>query len=76
VNNAKPTCEASFEAHIDWVNDITLVQELLISCSSDKTVKAWRATAKGDTHGQITTSPLRANTTPRSDAKGNAGRIG
>lgn len=64
MNNAKPTCEASFEAHIDWVNDIALVQELLISCSSDKTVKAWRATAKGDPYIQLAPSHLRANATP------------
>eukprot|EP00271_Cylindrocystis_brebissonii_P020851 TRINITY_DN713_c0_g2_i5.p1 TRINITY_DN713_c0_g2~~TRINITY_DN713_c0_g2_i5.p1 ORF type:complete len:1017 (-),score=193.27 TRINITY_DN713_c0_g2_i5:791-3841(-) len=32
----------TMESHVDWVNDLTMVgSELLLSCSSDTTIKAW-----------------------------------
>ena len=47
VSGGKPVCEASFEGHTDWVNDIVLTGDLLASCSSDATVKLWRAHSSG-----------------------------
>ncbi|XP_078444046.1 transducin/WD40 repeat-like superfamily protein [Wolffia australiana] len=35
------TCSATFESHVDWVNDIVLVGDKLVSCSSDTTIKVW-----------------------------------
>ena len=43
----RPSCAASYEGHIDWVNDIALVNDLLVSCSSDRTVKVWKADKGG-----------------------------
>lgn len=37
------TCTATFESHIDWVNDAVLSGETLVSCSSDATIKTWGA---------------------------------
>lgn len=37
------TCTATFESHIDWVNDAVLSGETLVSCSSDTTIKTWGA---------------------------------
>eukprot|EP00951_Prasinocladus_malaysianus_P004844 scaffold34207_cov34-Prasinocladus_malaysianus.AAC.2 len=37
--------EASFERHVDWVNDIELLGGLLVSCSSDRTVNVWEASS-------------------------------
>ncbi|KAF8066279.1 wdr48 [Scenedesmus sp. PABB004] len=45
VGGGRPVCSASFEGHIDWVNDVLLFGERLVSCSSDRTVKVW---ATGD----------------------------
>ncbi|XP_076946113.1 uncharacterized protein LOC143617437 [Bidens hawaiensis] len=40
--NEDATCSATFESHVDWVNDAVLVGgNTLISCSSDTTVKTW-----------------------------------
>ena len=44
---ATPSFEASLESHCDWVNDLALVDELLFSCSADKTIKLWQADAPG-----------------------------
>ncbi|RYR52566.1 hypothetical protein Ahy_A06g027464 isoform B [Arachis hypogaea] len=38
------TCSATFESHVDWVNDAVLVGDnTLVSCSSDTTLKTWNA---------------------------------
>eukprot|EP00240_Pyramimonas_obovata_P001515 CAMPEP_0118930588 /NCGR_PEP_ID=MMETSP1169-20130426/7222_1 /TAXON_ID=36882 /ORGANISM="Pyramimonas obovata, Strain CCMP722" /LENGTH=495 /DNA_ID=CAMNT_0006872965 /DNA_START=141 /DNA_END=1624 /DNA_ORIENTATION=+ len=37
-----PTFECSLEGHTDWVNDVALLDNTLLSCSSDTTVKVWR----------------------------------
>eukprot|EP00878_Enallax_costatus_P026171 GHUV01028056.1.p1 GENE.GHUV01028056.1~~GHUV01028056.1.p1 ORF type:complete len:268 (+),score=92.17 GHUV01028056.1:306-1109(+) len=47
VNQAQPSCETSFEGHIDWVNDVLLLYDKLVTCSSDKTVKLWQAGDEG-----------------------------
>ncbi|KAD0637534.1 hypothetical protein E3N88_43948 [Mikania micrantha] len=48
LNEDGATCSASFESHLDWVNDAVLVGgNTLISCSSDTTVKAWDCFSKG-----------------------------
>ena len=31
----------SFEGHADWVSDILVYQNKLITCSYDKTIKIW-----------------------------------
>ncbi|CAM6097082.1 unnamed protein product [Calypogeia fissa] len=37
-------CRATFESHVDWVNDVVLTGvDTLVSCSSDTTLKTWRA---------------------------------
>ncbi|KAI3734414.1 hypothetical protein L6452_13882 [Arctium lappa] len=42
------TCSATFESHVDWVNDAVLVGgNTLVSCSSDTTVKAWDCFSNG-----------------------------
>lgn len=42
------SCSATFESHIDWVNDTVLVGgNTLVSCSSDTTVKAWNCSSDG-----------------------------
>ncbi|XP_057425091.1 uncharacterized protein LOC130718507 isoform X1 [Lotus japonicus] len=42
------TCSATFEAHVDWVNDAVLVGDsTLVSCSSDTTLKTWDAFSTG-----------------------------
>ena len=40
---APPALEASFEGHVDWVNDLALMGELLVSASSDRTLRVWSA---------------------------------
>ncbi|XP_069144231.1 uncharacterized protein [Solanum lycopersicum] len=42
------TCCATFESHIDWVNDTVLTgNNTLVSCSSDTTVKVWNGLSEG-----------------------------
>ncbi|KAK3005843.1 hypothetical protein RJ639_015776 [Escallonia herrerae] len=42
------TCSATFESHVDWVNDAVLAGgNTLVSCSSDTTVKAWNCLSDG-----------------------------
>ncbi|KAI5067554.1 hypothetical protein GOP47_0018082 [Adiantum capillus-veneris] len=36
-------CTGTFESHVDWVNDVVLSGETLVSCSSDTTIKTWGA---------------------------------
>lgn len=47
--SGRPRCGARFEGHIDWVNGLALVSsQLLASCSSDRTVKLWKAASTGE----------------------------
>ncbi|XP_028780867.1 WD repeat-containing protein 48 [Neltuma alba] len=42
------TCSATFESHVDWVNDAVIVGDrTLVSCSSDATLKTWDALSDG-----------------------------
>lgn len=42
------TCSATFESHVDWVNDAVLVGDnTLVSCSSDTTLKTWNSLSDG-----------------------------
>ncbi|KAJ7978062.1 WD repeat-containing protein [Quillaja saponaria] len=42
------TCSATFESHVDWVNDAVLAgDDTLVSCSSDSTLKTWNAFSDG-----------------------------
>lgn len=42
------TCSATFESHVDWVNDAVLVGDnTLVSCSSDTTLKTWNCLSDG-----------------------------
>ncbi|KAM0019604.1 putative transcription factor WD40-like family [Helianthus debilis subsp. tardiflorus] len=48
LNEEDATCLATFESHVDWVNDAVLVGEnTLVSCSSDTTVKTWDCLSSG-----------------------------
>lgn len=42
--------EASFDGHADWVNDIALIGDLLITCSNDQTVRLWKAGSDNGKH--------------------------
>ncbi|XP_068659553.1 uncharacterized protein [Aristolochia californica] len=41
------TCSATFESHVDWVNDAVFAGETLVSCSSDTTLKTWNCLSDG-----------------------------
>ncbi|KAG8384397.1 hypothetical protein BUALT_Bualt04G0113800 [Buddleja alternifolia] len=42
------TCSATFESHVDWVNEAILTGDnTLVSCSSDATVKVWNGLSDG-----------------------------
>ncbi|KAH9688377.1 WD REPEATS REGION domain-containing protein [Citrus sinensis] len=42
------SCSATFESHVDWVNDAVLVGDnTLVSCSSDTTLKTWNCSSDG-----------------------------
>ncbi|KAK1288123.1 hypothetical protein QJS10_CPB19g00624 [Acorus calamus] len=41
------SCSATFESHVDWVNDAVLAGDTLVSCSSDTTVKTWNCLSDG-----------------------------
>ncbi|XP_010909218.2 uncharacterized protein [Elaeis guineensis] len=41
------TFSATFESHVDWVNDAVLAGNTLVSCSSDTTVKVWNCLSDG-----------------------------
>ncbi|EFJ45588.1 hypothetical protein VOLCADRAFT_94069 [Volvox carteri f. nagariensis] len=49
VAGPEPVLEASFDGHADWVNDLALIGDLLITCSNDQTVRLWKA---GSDNGQ------------------------
>ncbi|GAX75270.1 hypothetical protein CEUSTIGMA_g2715.t1 [Chlamydomonas eustigma] len=54
VAGPQPWWEASFDGHTDWVNDIVLYNDILMSCSNDKTVKIWRGTSQGNVLSTLT----------------------
>ncbi|XP_022745950.1 WD repeat-containing protein 48-like isoform X2 [Durio zibethinus] len=42
------TCSATFESHVDWVNDTVMAGDnTLVSCSSDTTLKTWNCLSDG-----------------------------
>ncbi|KAJ8753520.1 hypothetical protein K2173_022761 [Erythroxylum novogranatense] len=42
------TCSATFESHVDWVNDAVLAGDnTLVSCSSDTSLKMWNCLSDG-----------------------------
>ncbi|KAK8589383.1 hypothetical protein V6N12_023781 [Hibiscus sabdariffa] len=42
------TCSATFESHVDWVNDTVIAGDnALVSCSSDTTLKMWNCLSDG-----------------------------
>lgn len=41
------TCSATFESHVDWVNDAVIAGDTLVSCSSDTTLKIWNCFSDG-----------------------------
>ncbi|KAF5831344.1 WD40-repeat-containing domain protein [Dunaliella salina] len=36
-----PVCKGSLEGHTDWVNDVALLEDRVLSCSNDRTVRVW-----------------------------------
>ncbi|KXZ53891.1 hypothetical protein GPECTOR_6g809 [Gonium pectorale] len=49
VAGPEPVLETSFDGHADWVNDLALIGDLLITASNDQTVRLWKA---GSDNGQ------------------------
>ncbi|CAL9077236.1 uncharacterized protein LOC135585291 isoform X3 [Musa acuminata AAA Group] len=47
LNNTEASYSATFESHVDWVNDAVLAGNTLVSCSSDATVKTWNSLSDG-----------------------------
>ncbi|KAK6152720.1 hypothetical protein DH2020_012359 [Rehmannia glutinosa] len=48
VSEDRATFSATFESHVDWVNDAVLTGgNTLVSCSSDATVKVWNCLSDG-----------------------------
>ena len=47
LQEKQPVLEASFEGHNDWVNDIIVLEDVLVSCSSDTIIKLWKADESG-----------------------------
>ncbi|VAI29553.1 unnamed protein product [Triticum turgidum subsp. durum] len=45
--NGDANFSATFESHVDWVNDAIIVGQNLVSCSSDTTLKVWNCLADG-----------------------------
>eukprot|EP00879_Flechtneria_rotunda_P018080 GHRR01018953.1.p1 GENE.GHRR01018953.1~~GHRR01018953.1.p1 ORF type:complete len:757 (+),score=249.11 GHRR01018953.1:300-2570(+) len=43
VEAGQPKCVANYEGHTDWVNDVLLFQDKLVTCSSDRTVRIWQS---------------------------------
>lgn len=43
VTGPEPVLEASFDGHADWVNDLAIIGDLLLTCSNDQTVRLWKA---------------------------------
>ncbi|KAK4755477.1 hypothetical protein SAY87_009234 [Trapa incisa] len=48
LNKNSATCSATFESHVDWVNDLVFSGDnVLVSCSSDTTLKVWNCFSEG-----------------------------
>ncbi|WOL07724.1 hypothetical protein Cni_G16471 [Canna indica] len=47
LTDSEASCSATFESHCDWVNDAVMAGDMLVSCSSDKTVKIWNSLSDG-----------------------------
>ncbi|KAL9235101.1 hypothetical protein vseg_009894 [Gypsophila vaccaria] len=48
LDQGTASCSASFESHVDWVNDaVVLGGHTLVSCSSDTTLKTWNCLSDG-----------------------------
>lgn len=48
LSDGDATFSATFEGHVDWVNDAVLVsRDTLVSCSSDTTLKVWDCLSEG-----------------------------
>ncbi|CAM0950116.1 unnamed protein product [Alopecurus aequalis] len=45
--NGDANFSATFESHVDWVNDAIIVGQNLVSCSSDTTLKVWNCLSDG-----------------------------
>ena len=43
----QPSLEADYEGHVDWVNDLALLGDALVSCSNDRTLRVWSASKEG-----------------------------
>ncbi|KAJ7525110.1 hypothetical protein O6H91_17G036800 [Diphasiastrum complanatum] len=49
VGSDAAVCCATFESHVDWVNDVVQTgSDMIVSCSSDTTLKAWKAFSSGE----------------------------
>ncbi|KAJ6305761.1 hypothetical protein OIU78_021151 [Salix suchowensis] len=47
-NGYSASCSATYESHVDWVNDVVLAGDsTLVSCSSDTTLKTWNCLSDG-----------------------------
>jgi len=49
----QPSFEATYEGHSNWVNDITVLEDILVSCSSDMTVQFWKTDHTGECQVQM-----------------------
>ncbi|GJN13710.1 hypothetical protein PR202_gb00446 [Eleusine coracana subsp. coracana] len=47
LNDGDASFSATFESHVDWVNDSIIVGQKLVSCSSDTTLKVWNCFSDG-----------------------------
>ncbi|KAI0511773.1 hypothetical protein KFK09_012405 [Dendrobium nobile] len=47
IADDQASCFATYESHVDWVNDVVLAGNTLVSCSSDTTVKVWNSLSDG-----------------------------
>ena len=39
--------QASYEGHSNWVNDVAVLENALVTCSSDCSICVWNANARG-----------------------------
>lgn len=46
-SSSSPACDATYEGHVDWVNDVLCYKDRLVTCSSDRAVKIWQADEEG-----------------------------